>query len=141
MSGGTTEVHRDSEPLITDTHEGADGASAFYARKGGFRSNGANPSLSLYVENETQGTGGALTAATEETVTATGVTWDNGDTMNVYKTSAKDSLISTNWTDVSRGWKTPKAELKRGWREEDEDLDRDNPGKVFGPGQPERSHD
>ena len=139
MAGGTSEVHKDTEPLITDTHEGANGASVFYAREGGFRSNGAHPDLSLYVENETQGTGGALTAATEETVTVAGVTWDQGDTMNIYKTSTKGSLISTNWTDVSRGWKSRKSELKAGWREEDIDIDKDNPGKVFGPGQPERA--
>lgn len=139
MAGGTSEIHRDTDPLITDTHEGASGASSFYARKGGFRSNGANPALSLYVENETQATGGAMTAATEETVTATGVTWDNGDTMNIYKTSTKGALISSNWTDASRGWKSRRSELKDGWRTEDEDLDRDG-RSIFGPGQPESKH-
>ena len=139
MAGGTSEVHKDTAPLLTDTHEGANGASAFYARGGGFRSNGANPALSLFVENETQGTSGALTAATEETVTASGVTWDQGDTMKVYKTATKGSVISTNWTDVSRGWKSRKTDLKDGWRDEDIDIDKDNPGKVFGPGQPERA--
>jgi hypothetical protein len=139
MAGGQSEVHKDTEPLITDTHEGANGAAAFYARGGGFRSNGANPSLSLYVENETQGTAGALTAATEETVTASGVTWDKGDTMNIYKTATKGSTISTNWVDTSRGWKSRKSELHDGWREEDIDIDKDNPGRVWGPGQPERA--
>ena len=139
MAGGTSEVHKDTEPLITDAHEGANGAAVFYARDGGFRSNGAHPDLSLYVENETQGTGGALTAATEETVTATGVTWDKDDVMNVYKTSTKGSIISTNWVDVSRGWKSRKVDLHEGWRAEDIDIDKNNPGKVFGPGQPKRA--
>jgi hypothetical protein len=65
--------------------------------------------------------------------------WDKGDTYKIYKTSARGSVISTNWVDVSRGWKSRQSELQDGWRAEDIDIDKDNPGKVFGPGQPERA--
>jgi hypothetical protein len=57
--------------------------------------------------------------------------------MKVYKTAVKGQIISTEWVDLSRGWRTDPKDLIDGWRPEDRDLDRDDPGHVFGPGQPE----
>jgi hypothetical protein len=68
---------------------------------------------------------------------ATGVTWSYGDTYSIYKTATKGSLISTQWTDLSRGWKTPMDELEDGWRPEDVDINRDGEREVWGPEQPE----
>ena len=133
------EIHTDSEPMSTGTHKGADGAGVLRDPGACFRSLGANPDLSLYVENDTQGTNGELTAATEDTITVSGVTWDNGDTYNIYKTSSKGSFISDTWTDRSRGWKINAGDKinSEGWRVEDHDIDDRGRKKVFGPGQPE----
>ncbi len=79
----------------------------------------------------------------KEITTDDAISWDRSDTYKIYKTSAKDSLISSIWTDSSRGWKSDKEELsdglhQKGWRKEDLDVDRDKPGRVFGPGQPSK---
>lgn len=138
MSGGVVEQHIDDEPLATGTHDGADGAAVLSCMGAMFRSLGVTPVLGQYVENETQTTGGAVTASTDDTVTVDGVTWDNGDTYNVYKTATKDSAISSTLTDVSRGWKADPDEMVDGWRPEDKDLDDHGKHRVFGPGQPEK---
>ena len=105
-----------------------------------FKSLGARPGLAI--ENETTGEVSTIATASEDgyITTTDNIEWSNGDTYKIYKTATKGSLISTNWVDLSRGWKSRKSELKDGWRDEDIDLDKDNPGKVFGPGQPSRSH-
>jgi len=165
MAGGTSEVHKDTEPLITGTHDGGNTATVLQDMDAGFRSFGAR--VGLAVEHVDKHFYGTITAATETTVTVTwasdeggtpitfgdetlwfgsnqvyfsdAAVWDNGDTYKIYKTSARGSIISTNWVDISRGWKSRKSELIDGWRAEDVDIDKQNPGKVFGPGQPERA--
>ena len=135
MSGGTTEVHRDTEPLITGAHDGASGATTLRDMDAGFRSFGAR--IGLAIENVTQNTLSKIATVTEtEITTDDGISWDRDDVCYIYKTATKGSVISTNWCDLSRGWKSRKTELHEGWRSRDVDLDRDNPGKVFGPGQP-----
>lgn len=134
MSGGTAEIYRDSEPLVECIHRGSSGASVFLNRAYKFDTF-VRPGV--YAENETQSTGGLVTAAMDHEVTVAGVTWDNGDTLKVYMTAVKGQVISTIWTDLSRGWKTHPDDLEDGWRHKDVDLDRDAPGEVFGPGQPE----
>ena len=134
------EIHRDDSPIFTGTHKGADASTVLRDKGVNFRALGVDPDLSQYCENETQSTGGPVTAATEDTVTVTDVTWDNEDTYNIYATSTKDSFISGVWCDVSRGWKIRKhTDVNReGWRHEDADIDDRGRKKVFGPGQPER---
>lgn len=136
MGGGTREIHRDDDPLATGTHEGADSASSLYVQGADFKSCGIRTGLAIY--NTTQGTNGLITAVTEDTVTDDTNSWDYGDTYEIYKTNSKNKFISAQWTDVSRGWKTDKKELKKGWRAEDIDIDKKKPGRVFGPGQPEK---
>ena len=133
MGGGTSEIHKDLDPLYTEAHVGASGAAAF--------SNQGHHldviiKTGLAAENATQGTLGVVTAVTDSTITVSGCTWDSGDTIKVYKTATKGRVISTQWVDLSRGWKTPQKELIEGWREEDIDLNR-NGEKVWGSGQPE----
>lgn len=158
------EIHRDSEPLFTGTHKGANGALVLRDPGVNFRALGVDPSLSLYIENETGGSYGNISAADEDTVTATlsgpailddsgeqildddgnpiiddlGA-WNYGDTYNIYATSTKDSFISSVWVDVSRGWKIEKHDdvNREGWRNEDWDIDDRGRKNVFGPGQPE----
>ncbi len=99
-----------------------------------FKSLGAT--VGVYCENVTQSTGGAITAVADGSLTASGVTWRNGDTYKIYKTATKGSTIATTWTDRSRGWKADPKELKKGWFPDDVDLDDHGKHKVFGPGQP-----
>jgi hypothetical protein len=169
MSGGTTEVHRDTEPLITGTHKGATDAVLTDTDFSNLRSFGVRPGL--YIENVTKDAYGHVSTVNGNSITVDWVTeasdidggditfggstltfgtddvyfnelgagtlsWSPGDVYAIYKTTTKDSIISTNWVDLSRGWKSRKKELREGWRSGDIDLDRDNPGKVFGPGQP-----
>ena len=137
MSGGTTDVHRDTDPLITGTHDGASGVTTLRDMDADFRGFGAR--VGLAIENATQDTISTIATVTDtEITTDSGMSWDNGDTYKIYKTATKGSVISTNWVDLSRGWKGRKSDLQAGWRAEDVDLDRDG-RKVFGPGQPERS--
>ena len=136
MAGGTREVHRDSDYMATGTHKGADSSASLWDKGKDFKSCGVAVGLAIY--NTTQSTNGLVTAVTEDTVTDDTNTWDNGDTYETYKTAAKDGLISSIWTDVSRGWKSDKRELQKGWRKEDLDIDRKKPGRVFGEGQPEK---
>jgi len=140
MGGGTSEIHRDTEPLITGTHDGANATTTLRDLDMPFRSLGAM--VGLAIENATQGTSSLIATVTEggEITTDGAISWDNGDTYKIYKTATKGSVISSNWTDLSRGWKSRQSELQNGWRADDLDLDRDDPGRVFGPGQPERSH-
>ena len=67
------------------------------------------------------------------------ISWDYGDVYNIYKTDSKNKLISSQWVDVSRGWKAEPGKLtKDGWRKEDVDLDDHGKIDIFGPGQPEK---
>lgn len=166
----TREINRDDSPLFTGTHKGASytgliltnddgevltnddgevlftdgyyGFTSVIRDKGmSFRSLGVDPDLDLYCENETQGTSGVVTAADEDTVTVSGVTWENGDTYSIYATSTKDSFISGIWCDVSRGQMIdhPDDINRHGWRVEDVDWDDRGRINIFGPLQPEVS--
>lgn len=135
------EVHKDDSYLMTGTHAGADSSSTLYVKGAMFRALGVDPSLGQHVDNTTQSTSGAVTAADNETVTVSGVTWDYGDTFEIYLTDTKNSFISDTWTDVSRGWKiNDKKDVgDDGWKNEDRDLDYHRRYKVFGPNQPEHN--
>ena len=167
----TREIHRDNFPLFTGTHQGGDyeslyllreegdrieledleglvelegegsASSTLYVKGANFRALGVDPSLELYCINESRGTGGTVTAATENTVTVDGVEWYNGDTYAIYQTSSKGSFISAVWTDVSAGFKInhPDEINRHGWRKEDWDIDDRGRKRVFGPGQPEKN--
>ncbi len=138
MSGGTTEVHKDDDYLATGTHDRAT-STTLNAQGADFKSCGVR--VGLYIENETQSTNSLVASVTEDEITTDdAISWDRDDTYKIYITASKGSIISTEWTDLSRGWKTPKKELVSGWRAEDVDIDRENPGRVWGPGQPERDH-
>lgn len=142
MSGGTTEIHRDSDYLAYGKHRGADSATTLWAgdyfAKQSLDLESSGVSDDLYIENDTAGTNSLTKTVTGDKVTTDDdITWDNGDVFYIYKTATKNQQISTVWTDLSRGWKTDPDEMQDGWRADDVDLDRENPGRVFGPGQPE----
>ncbi len=158
---GRKEVHRDDDYLTTGSHVGADAATTLWDKGADFIANGVM--IGLFIENETEDTSGYVKTVTEDKITVDGivgtlssdfvtsgdwttdqgvewsdniVTWNNADVYKIYKTSVKGSLISSIWTDRSRGWKTEPKDMDRGWRKEDVDLDRDGQ-KIFSPGQPE----
>jgi hypothetical protein len=140
MPSSSSEIHLDDSPMFTGTHAGADSSTNLRSERAMFRSLGVDPALGQYCENETQSTGGPVTAATDDEVTVSGVTWDYGDTFSIYKTDTKNKFISRITVDRSRGWKITKHDEvnDQGWRHEDWDIDDRGRKKVFGPGQPER---
>ena len=136
MGGGTTEVHRDDDYLATGAHDRGT-STTLHASGKDFKSCGAL--VGSYIENETSSENSLIATVTEEEITTDDdLSWARDDVYKIYKTNAKDGLISTIWTDVSRGWKSDKRELEKGWRKEDLDIDRKKPGRVFGEGQPEK---
>jgi hypothetical protein len=155
MPTATKEIFRDDQPLFQGTHKGDDGATTLRDPGANFRNLGVDPQLDLYIENVTQATNALVAYADADTVVATGngsgfpftfpvtlgttISWDNGDTYKIYRTSSKNSYISGNWVDISRGWRIKKGDdvTSYGWRREDVDLDEPNRRDVFGPGQPE----
>jgi hypothetical protein len=165
MSGGVRFTHVDDDPLFTGTHDGPDNASYLQSIGAMFKTLGAIPGL--YIENVTQNQHSTIRYSTDKWVVAadsdagfpyefpfemTGygggfpytfpftfgpVQWDHGDVYKIYKTGTKGSVISQSWTDVSKGWQSPKDELVEGWFAEDVDLDDHGREHVFGPNQPE----
>jgi len=113
-----------TEPTTTLRNVGAD-----------FKSCGAM--AGLYIKNTTKDINSLIATVTEDEITTDDdLPWDSLDVYEIYKTATKDSFISSDVVDVSRGWRSDPAKMNKGWRFEDEDLDRYNQ-KIFGPGQPE----
>jgi len=135
--------HRDTDPLCTGTHKRISGTLVLQNPGADFKSCGVMVGLAIY--NNTDGSNGLVTAVTEDSVTCTlsggsANTWTIGDTYNIYKTSAYNSLISSTYVDKRHGHKaTNKADLDNGIFPEDLDIDEDGNHHVFGPGQPERN--
>lgn len=132
-------------PLMVGTHKGADGASVLSDPGADFKSNGVHPTVAQLVLNDTDGSEGAVTAVTEDTVTCslTGgdAEWDNGDVYIILKTGTEDAVISRHWTDRRFGTKVvnPNQLDEDGVFPEDADLD-EVEDEIFGPGQPERNY-
>jgi hypothetical protein len=141
MSGSTI-IHTDSDPLIRCTHQYGSGGMILKHKNQDFKSCGVIVGLAIY--NDTDGSNGLVTEVTEDSVTCTlsGGTnnyWSYGDQASIYKTATKDSYISKNTVDRSRGWKvTSENELdKDGFLIGDGDKDRDDK-EVWSSGFPER---
>ena len=140
------ESHIDDEPLAFGTHARGNNSSDLVNPGKHFKSSGVR--VDMLLKNTTDGSEGAITAVTQDTITATlaGGTdndWDVDDEYEVYLTGTEDEFISSIYTDKSRGWKvTHPDELDEdtGWFPEDVDLDEDD-DDVFGPGQPSKQHD
>jgi hypothetical protein len=132
---GASEMHYDDEPLYTGKHVGATGTSIL-KQGADFKSCGVRAGLAVY--NDTAGTHGLVVSVTEDAVVTT-ITFTNGNTFSIYKTSAKDTLISQISTDLRYGGKVErKTELNDlGLKPDDVDVD-ETERDVFGPGQPER---
>lgn len=158
---GLKVTHKDDDYLTTGTHGAADAATTLRDTDADFIANGVM--IGLFIENETEGTSGHVKTVTESEITVDGIvgtlssdfvtsgdwttdqgvewadniiTWNRDDVYKIYKTSAKGSIISSEWTDRSRGWRTDPKDMDRGWRKCDIDEDRDGQ-KIFSQGQPE----
>ena len=129
----------DDSPLAEGEHDGADGATALQDSKGYFLKMGIQEDLDCH--NTTQVTNGPITEVTAKTITATGVTWDNGDEYEIYCTDTKDSVLGTFGIDRRYGRKVRADEIDEdGFKPEDRDLDEDWVGneRPWGPGQPRK---
>lgn len=133
MAGGRVETYSCDAAFAKGSHDGANAASSLRRMGADFKSCGVEVGMPIY--NTTQVTSGLITAVTENEVTDDTNTWNKDDEYEIYMTT-KNAVVSSIWTDLSRGWKADPKELDRGWQPEDVDLDRDDP-HVFGPGQPE----
>lgn len=139
----SVDVHRDTTPLCTGTHKRTSGTLVLCNPGADFKSCGVTIGVAIY--NSTDGSHGLVTAVTEDTATCTlsggtANTWTVGDTYNIYKTAAYNTLISRTYTDKRHGHKvTNRADLDDGLFPEDIDIDEDGDHHVWGAGQPERN--
>jgi len=88
--------------LISGAHDGAGpGDVALQDNDATFTTKGVQANVGMVLYNLTDGTSGPVTAVTETTITATGVTWDNGD---LYRITLIDGMQIANiehWLDVA----------------------------------------
>jgi len=88
--------------LMTGAHDGAGpGDAALQDNDARFTTKGVQANTGMVLYNLTDNTHGAVTAVTETTITATGVTWDNGD---LYRITLIDGIQIANiehWLDVA----------------------------------------
>ena len=163
MAGARAVTWRDTEYLATGTHKG--GASTTITDWGkDFRSCGVRAGLALrnptttssvlltsdtglpilnesgdpiYVQTANVITYGHVVSVTEDTV-VTDISFKNGDTYEIFKTTTYNSKLATHYEDKRAGHKVvDKDEVEQGILIEDLDLD-EYTTKVFGPGQPWR---
>jgi len=137
--------HTDSDYLARGTHDGANGGVVLRNDGADFKSCGVTVGVAVY--NDTDGSSGLTTAVTENEVTCTlsggsNNTWSRGDQYSIFKTSAKDSSISSISVDRRFGRKVVRGDVltRKGFFPDDVDLD-ETVDEVFGPGQPLGSHD
>lgn len=104
------EVYRD-EGLVEGTHTGGTGDASLYDSEVHFD---ISDCIGRLLENVTKGTSAVISAQTRHTVTASGVTWDDGDEYIVYVGAVKNAIISS--TEVCRmsGFAYPRTELGPG---------------------------
>ena len=137
--------HIDDDYLATGTHNGPAGGLILRNPSQHFRSCGIT--VGVAIQNDTDGSAGLVTAVTESDVTCTlsggsNNTWTAGDTYYIFKTAAEDTQISKLTVDRRYGRKVVKGDplTSKGFFPEDIDLDEDT-REVFGPNQPEYSHE
>lgn len=138
------ETRIDDEPFAYGTHARGNNSASLIDLGKDFKSCGVE--VDMLLKNTTDGSEGAITAVTEDTVTATLADgtdndWDVGDEYEIYLTGTEDSFISSIYTDKSRGWKvTSPDELDEDteWFPEDIDVD-EYDDYAWGPGQPENN--
>lgn len=121
------ETHKDGTPFAFGTHKRGANSASLVDPKADFKSCGVM--VGVLIRNTTDGSEGIITSVAEDEVgvTLAGGTdndWDVGDEYEIYITSTYNSKISSIYVDKSRGWKTDRKNLDRGWKPEDVDRDK-----------------
>ena len=90
--------------LLVGAHDAA-GAGSPYLQDltVNFINAGAEAGIGQILYNTTQGTNGPITAVTENTLTATGVTWDNGDAYRSAFLSTSQRSQIEHYLDITAG--------------------------------------
>ena len=90
--------------LLVGAHDGAGPAdAALQDTTVNFRNAGAVENTGQMLENTTQGTSGLITAVTETTLTATGVTWANGDIYRSAFLNTAERAIVEHYLNITVG--------------------------------------
>ena len=90
------------EQLLAGAHGGAGPADAALSdAQAQFLTKGAQPNVGMILYNLTAGTDGPITAVTETTLTATGVTWDNGDLYRIVLITGLQISTIDHWLSVA----------------------------------------
>jgi len=92
------------EQLLAGTHGGAGPADAALSDiTQQFRTKGVQANRGFVLYNVTQSTSGQVTAVTETSLTATGVTWAAGDTFRITLINGTEIANIEHWLDVAAG--------------------------------------
>ena len=90
--------------LLKGEHGGAGPGDAALSDAGvNFLNAGVKPNVGMVLYNLTAGTDGPVTAATEHTLTATGVTWDLGDVYRIVMITAAQRSTIEHYLAVTAG--------------------------------------
>lgn len=88
--------------LLVGNHEGAGPADvALQVSTGNFVQFGLRPNIGQVLYNTTQSTSGVITAVTDTTVTATGVTWNNGDAFRVSTMNGTEIATAEHYLNIT----------------------------------------
>ena len=88
--------------LFTGFHEGVGPAdAALSVAQGNFIQNGFRPNIGQILYNLTQSTNGPITNVTDTTLTATGVTWANGDQYRASTMDGAELLTAEHYLDIT----------------------------------------
>lgn len=121
------EVHKDNSPFAFGTHKRGNNSASLVDPKADFKSCGVM--TGVLIKNTTDGSEGLITSVEEGEieVTLAGGTdndWDVDDEYEIYLTATYNSKISSIYVDRSRGWRSDKETLDKGWKLEDVDRDK-----------------
>ncbi len=88
--------------LLSGAHDGAGpGDAALQDLDAQFTTRGVQANVGMVLYNLTDDTSGPVTAVTETTITATGVTWDNGDLYRITLITGVQIANIDHWLDVA----------------------------------------
>lgn len=82
---------------------GGAGNASLSASQASFVNAGLQPDVGMVLYNTTQGTNGLITAVTPTTLTATGVTWDDGDGYRAVSINGAEISSINHSLDVTAG--------------------------------------
>ena len=89
--------------LLQGTHSGGIGDASLNDPYANFQDRGVQANVGMVLYNTTQSTGGVVTAVTATTITATGVTWDDGDAYRIATLDAEEIATIEHYLNVTSG--------------------------------------